>query len=498
MTELTQLTIAKARDGLENKDFSASELAEAHIKAMEDARGLNAFITETPEIALERAREADTRRGKGKGKGEALGAMDGIPIAIKDLFATEGVLTTAGSHILDGFVPPYESTVSANLRSDGAVMLGKANLDEFAMGSANVTSYYGAVKNPWKASTGKNAGKDLVPGGSSGGSAAAVASNIAMAAIGTDTGGSIRQPASFTGIVGLKPTYGRCSRWGTVAFASSLDQAGPMTKTVADAAIMLQSMAGYDAKDSTSADIALPDFEKALSGDIRGLKVGVPKEYRLDGIDEEITRLWDNGISWLKSAGAEIIEVSLPTTKYALPTYYIVAPAEASANLARYDGVRFGLRVPGESLDDLYRNTRGEGFGDEVKRRILMGTYVLSAGYYDAYYMKAQRVRTLISNDFKKAFADVDVLLTPTAPSAAFAIGEKQDDPIAMYLNDVFTVPASLAGLPGISIPAGLSVDGLPLGLQLIGRAFDEETLLRAAGVLETAADFTSNSGGLK
>ncbi|MCK4939378.1 MAG: Asp-tRNA(Asn)/Glu-tRNA(Gln) amidotransferase subunit GatA, partial [Rhodospirillaceae bacterium] len=437
MTELTQLTIAKARDGLENKDFSASELAEAHIKAMEDARGLNAFITETPEIALERAREADTRRGKGKGKGEALGAMDGIPIAIKDLFATEGVLTTAGSHILDGFVPPYESTVSANLRADGAVMLGKANLDEFAMGSANVTSYYGAVKNPWKASTGKNAGKDLVPGGSSGGSAAAVASNIAMAAIGTDTGGSIRQPASFTGIVGLKPTYGRCSRWGTVAFASSLDQAGPMTKTVADAAIMLQSMAGYDAKDSTSADIALPDFEKALSGDIRGLKVGVPKEYRLDGIDEEITRLWDNGISWLKSAGAEIIEVSLPTTKYALPTYYIVAPAEASANLARYDGVRFGLRVPGESLDDLYRNTRGEGFGDEVKRRILMGTYVLSAGYYDAYYMKAQRVRTLISNDFKKAFADVDVLLTPTAPSAAFAIGEKQDDPIAMYLNDV-------------------------------------------------------------
>ena len=498
MTELTQLTIAKARDGLENKDFSASELAEAHIKAMEDARGLNAFITETPEIALERAREADTRRGKGKGKGEALGAMDGIPIAIKDLFATEGVLTTAGSHILDGFVPPYESTVSANLRADGAVMLGKANLDEFAMGSANVTSYYGAVKNPWKASTGKNAGKDLVPGGSSGGSAAAVASNIAMAAIGTDTGGSIRQPASFTGIVGLKPTYGRCSRWGTVAFASSLDQAGPMTKTVADAAIMLQSMAGYDAKDSTSADIALPDFEKALSGDIRGLKVGVPKEYRLDGIDEEITRLWDNGISWLKSTGAEIIEVSLPTTKYALPTYYIVAPAEASANLARYDGVRFGLRVPGESLDDLYRNTRGEGFGDEVKRRILMGTYVLSAGYYDAYYMKAQRVRTLISNDFKKAFADVDVLLTPTAPSAAFAIGEKQDDPIAMYLNDVFTVPASLAGLPGISIPAGLSNDGLPLGLQLIGRAFDEETLLRAAGVLETAADFTSNLRGVK
>ena len=498
MTDLTSLSIASARDGLEKKEFSATELTESHIKAMEGARDLNAFITETPEIALERARESDTRRGKGKGKGDTFGGMDGIPIAIKDLFATEGVLTTAGSHILDGFVPPYESTVSANLRSNGAVMLGKANLDEFAMGSANITSYYGPVKNPWKASTGKNAGKDLVPGGSSGGSAAAVASNIAMAATGTDTGGSIRQPASFSGIVGLKPTYGRCSRWGIVAFASSLDQAGPMTKTVRDAAIMLQSMAGFDAKDSTSADIELPDFESALTGDIQGLKVGVPKEYRIDGMDAEITQLWERGIEWLKSAGAEIKEVSLPTTKYALPTYYIVAPAEASANLARYDGVRFGLRVPGESLDDLYQNTRGEGFGAEVKRRILMGTYVLSAGYYDAYYMKAQRVRTLISEDFKKAFADVDVLLTPTAPSAAFAIGEKQDDPIAMYLNDIFTVPTSLAGLPGISIPAGLNNDGLPLGLQLVGRAFDEETLLRAAGVLETAADFTSKAGGVK
>lgn len=488
MTSLTQLTIAEAAEGLEKGTFSACELTEAHIQAMEAARDLNAFITETPDVALERAREADQRREKG----EVRGAMDGIPIAIKDLFATEGVLTTAGSHILDGFVPPYESTVSANLRDAGAVMLGKANLDEFAMGSANITSYYGPVKNPWK---GKDA-KDLVPGGSSGGSAAAVASNIAMAATGTDTGGSIRQPASFCGIVGLKPTYGRCSRWGIVAFASSLDQAGPMTKTVTDSAIMLQAMCGHDAKDSTSAPIDVPDFAAALSGDVRGLKVGIPEEYRMDGIDPEIAALWDQGIEWMKDAGAEIKDVTLPTTKYALPAYYIVAPAEASANLARYDGVRFGLRVPGDSLDEMYCNTRGEGFGDEVQRRILIGAYALSAGYYDAYYLKAQRVRTLIAEDFTKAFENVDVLLTPTAPSPAFAIGEKFDDPIAMYLNDVFTVPASLAGLPGISVPAGLSGDGLPLGLQLIGRAFDEETLLRAAGVLETAANFTARPGG--
>lgn len=492
MTNLTQLTISQARDGLEKKEFSATELAHDHIKAMESGRDLNAFITETPEIALERARESDVRRDKGS----ALSAMDGIPIAIKDLFATEGVLTTAGSHILDGFVPPYESTVSANLRSSGAVMLGKANLDEFAMGSANITSYYGVVKNPWRASSGDNAGKDLVPGGSSGGSAAAVASGIAMGAIGTDTGGSIRQPASFTGIVGLKPTYGRCSRWGTVAFASSLDQAGPMTKTVRDSAIMLNAMAGHDPKDSTSANMPVPDFERSLTGDISGLKVGVPVEYKIDGMDPEISALWEKGIDWLETQGAKIKEVSLPTTKYALPAYYIVAPAEASANLARYDGVRFGLRVPGKSLDEMYMNTRGQGFGDEVKRRILIGTYVLSAGYYDAYYIKAQRVRTLISDDFKKAFESVDVLLTPTAPSAAFAIGEKQDDPISMYLNDVFTVPTSLAGLPGISVPAGLNKDGLPLGLQLIGRAFDEETLLRAAGALETAAGFSSTPGG--
>ena len=487
MSNLTHLTLTEARDGLAKKEFSATELAESFIQAMQAGRDLNAYITETPEVALERARQSDDRRAKG----DPLGAMDGLPIAMKDLFCTEGVLTTAGSHILDGFVPPYESTVSANLRSAGAVMLGKANLDEFAMGSANITSYYGPVKNPWKALDGPNVGKDLVPGGSSGGSAAAVAAGLAMAATGTDTGGSIRQPASFCGITGIKPTYGRCSRWGVVAFASSLDQAGPMTKTVRDAAIMLGAMAGYDPKDSTSANMAVPDFEAALSGDIHGLKVGIPKEYRMDGMDPEIQALWDRGIEWLKASGATVKDISLPHTKYALAAYYIVAPAEASANLARYDGVRFGLRVPGDSLDDMYMNTRGEGFGEEVQRRILIGTYVLSSGYYDAYYIKAQRVRTLIANDLKKAFEDVDVILTPTAPSAAFPLGEKQEDPVAMYLNDVFTVPTSLAGLPGISVPAGLSKDGLPLGLQLIGRPFDEETVLRVADVMEIAAGFT-------
>ncbi len=482
MSTLTNLTIAEARNGLAKGDFSSQELTESHIAAMEAARGLNAFITETPDIAQLRAKASDERRAKG----EPAGAMDGIPIAIKDLFCTEGVLTTAASHILDGFVPPYESTVSANLMNAGAVMLGKTNLDEFAMGSANITSYYGNVINPWK---GKG-GKDLVPGGSSGGSAAAVAARMAMGATGTDTGGSIRQPAAFTGIVGLKPTYGRCSRWGIVAFASSLDQAGPMTRSVRDAAIMLGAMAGHDPKDSTSAPLPVPDFEAALTGNIKGLRVGVPKEYRIDGMATEIEGIWQQGIDWLKDAGAEIVDVSLPHTEYALPTYYIVAPAEASANLARYDGVRFGLRVPGDSLDDMYRNTRGEGFGDEVQRRILIGAYVLSAGFYDAYYMKAQRVRRLIAEDFKKVFENVDVILTPTAPSAAFAIGEKMDDPVAMYLNDVFTVPASLAGLPGISLPASLNSDGLPLGLQLLGKPFDEETVLRAAGVLETAAAF--------
>ncbi len=488
MASLTDLTIATARDGLAKGDFSAVELTQAHLDAMTAARDLNAFITETPDLALERAAASDGRRSAG----QSAGAMDGIPVAIKDLFCTDGVLTTAGSHILDGFVPTYESTVSQNLRNAGAVMLGKTNMDEFAMGSANITSYYGNVINPWKGQD----GKDLVPGGSSGGSAAAVAAHLALGATGTDTGGSIRQPAAFTGIVGLKPTYGRCSRWGIVAFSSSLDQAGPMTRTVRDGAIMLGAMAGHDAKDSTSAPIAVPDFEAALSGDIRGLKVGIPKEYHREGIAPEIDALWSLGKDMLKQAGAEILDVSLPHTEHALPTYYIIAPAEASANLARYDGVRYGLRVAGDSLDEMYANTRGEGFGDEVKRRVLIGTYVLSAGFYDAYYRKAQRVRKLIADDFTKVFNDVDVLLTPTAPSEAFAIGEKMDDPIAMFLNDVFTVPASLAGLPGISIPTGLSSGGLPLGLQLLGRPFHEETVLRVADVLETAADFKAVPGG--
>ncbi len=479
---LTDLSVAEARDGLRTGAFSSVELTRSLLEAIERARDANAFVTVTPEIALDRAAASDARRSGGA----AAGPMDGIPIAVKDLFCTEGVLTTAGSHILDGFVPPYESTVSAKLRDAGAVMLGKTNLDEFAMGSSNITSYYGPVRNPW----GPKDGKDLVPGGSSGGSAAAVAGRLSPAATGTDTGGSIRQPASFCGIVGMKPTYGRCSRWGIVAFASSLDQAGPMTRTVRDAAIMLGAMAGHDPRDSTSAPIEVPDFEAALTGDIRGLRVGIPKEYRIDGIAGEIDALWQKGVEWLEAAGAEAIEVSLPHTRYALATYYIVAPAEASSNLARYDGVRYGLRVPGATLDEMYENTRGEGFGAEVRRRILIGAYVLSAGYYDAYYAKAQKVRTLIAGDFRRAFETVDVILTPTAPSDAFAIGEKMDDPITMYLNDVFTVPTSLAGLPGISVPAGLSARGLPLGLQLIGRPFDEETVFRAAGALEQAVGF--------
>jgi len=488
MSALNDLTIGAAAKGLEDGDFSSQELTAAHIEAMNAAQDLNAFITETPDIALSRAKDSDARRAGGT----TTGPMDGIPIAVKDLFCTEGVLTTAGSHILDGFTPSYESTVTQNLRKAGAVMLGKTNLDEFAMGSANVTSYYEPVKSPWK---GKG-GKDLVPGGSSGGSAAAVAARIALAATGTDTGGSIRQPASFTGIVGMKPTYGRCSRWGIVAFASSLDQAGPLTRTVEDAAIMLGVMAGHDAKDSTSAPIDVPDFTADLKGGVRGLKVGIPNEYTLDGMPAEIDALWNQGRNWLESQGAECVEVSLPHTKYALPAYYIVAPAEASSNLARYDGVRYGLRVDGDSLDEMYEATRGEGFGEEVRRRVLIGTYVLSAGYYDAYYIKAQRVRTLIADDFRKAFEDVDVLLTPTAPSAAFAIGEKMDDPVAMYLNDVFTVPASMAGLPAISVPAGLDKDGLPLGLHLIAKPFDEETLFRTAHALEEAAGFDARPRG--
>ena len=478
MSELTHLTLADARDGLAAKRFSASELAQAHVKAVEAARSLNAFITETPEHALNGARDSDARISRGEAR-----PLEGLPLAIKDLFCTDGVLTTAASHILDGFKPPYESTVSANLWRDGAVMVGKTNLDEFAMGSSNTTSYYGPVLSPWSKDNRK-----LVPGGSSGGSAAAVAARLALGATATDTGGSIRQPASFVGIVGLKPTYGRCSRWGIVAFASSLDQAGPMARTVRDSAILLRSMAGFDPKDSTSIDVPVPDYEKALTGDIRGLKVGIPKEYRVDGMPAEIEALWQKGVEWLKQAGAVPVEISLPHTKYALATYYIVAPAEASSNLARYDGVRFGLRVEGKDLRDMYENTRAEGFGREVRRRILIGTYVLSAGYYDAYYLKAQRVRARIAEDFAAAYQQCDVILTPTAPSTAFAIGEKQEDPIAMYLNDVFTVPASLAGLPGISVPAGLGSDGLPLGLQILGRAFDEETVLRVAGVLESAA----------
>ncbi|WP_028465292.1 Asp-tRNA(Asn)/Glu-tRNA(Gln) amidotransferase subunit GatA [Nisaea denitrificans] len=490
MSDLLSLSLTGARDALKAKKTSSTELTDAYIGAMEAGKSLNAFITETPDKARAMAKASDEKLAKGEG-----GAMEGLPIGIKDLFCTQGVLTTAASHILDGFKPEYESTVSQNLWNAGAVMLGKLNLDEFAMGSSNETSHYGPVENPWRRSGGDNA--KLVPGGSSGGSAAAVAGRLAIAATGTDTGGSIRQPASLCGIVGIKPTYGRCSRWGVVAFASSLDQAGPLTRTVSDAALMLGAMAGHDPKDSTSADLAVPDFEAALTGDVRGMKIGIPKEYRVDGMPAEIDALWQKGAAMLKDAGAEIVDISLPHTKYALPTYYIIAPAEASSNLARYDGVRYGLRVDGDSLNEMYENTRAEGFGDEVKRRILIGTYVLSAGYYDAYYLKAQKVRALIQKDFNDAYQSVDAILTPTAPSAAFAIGENEDDPIKMYLNDVFTVPASLAGLPGISVPVGLSGEGLPLGLQVLGKAFDEETVLKVGGVLEQAAGFDALPGFL-
>ena len=479
---LLALNLAEARDGLARKQFSARDLAVAYNDAVAETKALNAYVTPTPERALAMADATDERLARG----EAL-PLDGIPIAVKDLFCTKGILTTAGSHILDGFCPPYESTVTEKLWRGGAVMLGKANLDEFAMGSSTTTSWYGPVENPWRRA-GDN--RPLVPGGSSGGSAAAVAARAALAATGTDTGGSIRQPASFCGIVGLKPTYGRCSRWGVVAYASSLDHPGPMARTVRDVAIMLHTMAGHDPRDSTSVAVPVPDFEAALTRDIRRLRVGIPKEYRVDGMSSEIEALWQQGVEWLRAAGAEPVEISLPMTKYALPAYYIIAPAEASSNLARYDGVRFGLRVEGDSLDEMYELTRAAGFGAEVRRRVLIGTYALSAGYYDAYYLKAQRVRTLIARDFADAFERVDCILTPTAPSPAFAIGEKGDDPIGMYLNDVFTVPANLAGLPAISVPAGLSGDGLPLGLQIIGRAFDEEMVLRVAGVLEGAASF--------
>ena len=483
MSDPRDLTIAAARDALAAGEISAVELAGAHISAIEDARDLNAFVTETPDRALADAKASDERRAKG----EALGPLDGVPLAIKDLFCTDGVRTTASSHMLESFVPPYESTVTQNLRDGGAVMLGKTNMDEFAMGSSNETSSFGNVENPWRRE-GDN--RPLVPGGSSGGSASAVSGRLSLGATGTDTGGSIRQPAAFCGIVGMKPTYGRCSRWGIVAFASSLDQAGPMTRTVQDAAILLSGMAGFDPKDSTSADVETPDFEASLDGGIEGLRVGIPAEYAIDGMNPEIAALWDQGKAWLKDAGVEIVDISLPHTKYALPAYYIIAPAEASSNLARYDGVRYGHREDGEDLTELYENTRAAGFGPEVRRRILIGTYALSSGYYDAYYLKAQKVRALIARDFTEAYENCDVILTPTTPGPAFAMGEKSDDPIAMYLNDVLTVPASLAGLPAISVPAGLSGDGLPLGLHLIGRAFDEGTMFRAAQALESSAAF--------
>ena len=487
MSVLTELTLADARNGLRAKKFSARELTTAYLAAMERARQLNAFITETPGHALAMAAQADARLAQGEAR-----PLDGIPLAVKDLFCTKDVLTTASSHILDGFVPPYESTVTEKLWTAGSVMLGKTNLDEFGMGSSTTASHYGATENPWRRQSKDGLGdnRPLVAGGSSGGSAAAVAAHAALGATGTDTGGSIRQPASFCGIVGLKPTYGRCSRWGVVAYASSLDHPGPMARTVRDTAILLGAMAGHDPKDSTSAPLPVPDYEAALGGDIRGLKIGIPKEYRADGMPADIEALWQQGADWLRAAGAEVVEVSLKMTKYALPTYYIIAPAEASSNLARYDGVRYGLRVPGDSLDEMYEMTRAAGFGAEVKRRVLVGTYVLSAGYYDAYYLKAQRVRALIARDFAAAFDEVDCLLTPTAPSAAFAIGEHSEDPLAMYLNDVFTVPANLAGVPALSLPAGLSADGLPLGLQVIGRAFDEAAVLRVGEVLERAAQF--------
>jgi aspartyl-tRNA(Asn)/glutamyl-tRNA(Gln) amidotransferase subunit A len=476
---LTSLTIAAARTKLKAREISALELTDAYIAAIGKARLLNAYVAETPEQARAMAKASDAKLAKGEG-----GALEGIPLGIKDLFATKGVHTQACSHILDGFKPGYESTITTNLWNAGAVMLGKLNMDEFAMGSSNETSYYGSVTNPWRRN-GSN--MSLVPGGSSGGSATAVAAHLCAAATATDTGGSIRQPAAFTGTVGIKPTYGRCSRWGVVAFASSLDQAGPIARDVRDAAIMLKAMASVDPKDTTSVDLPVPDYEKAIGKSIKGLRVGIPKEYRADGIPAEINAVWDRGAQWLKEQGAEIVEISLPHTKYALPAYYIVAPAEASSNLARYDGVRYGLRVPGDDLIDTYEKTRAAGFGREVQRRVMVGTYVLSAGYYDAYYVRAQKVRTLIKQDFDQAWSKVDVVLTPATPSAAFAPGEITD-PVQMYLNDIFTVTVNMAGLPGIAVPAGLSAEGLPLGLQLIGKPFDEETLFQTAAVIEQAA----------
>ena len=485
MTDLTKLTLAEARDKLVAKEFTSTELTRAFVEAIDKANShLNAYVLPTPDHALAQAKASDARIAKGDAR-----PLEGLPLGNKDLFATKGIRTTACSRILGDFKPPYESTVGQNLWDAGAVMLGKLNNDEFAMGSSNETSAFGPVVNPWRRTRGGNIDNaKLVPGGSSGGSSAAVAANLCLAATATDTGGSIRQPAALTGTVGIKPTYGRCSRWGIVAFASSLDQAGPIARTVQDAAIMLRHMASADPKDSTCVDIPVPDYEAELAKSVKGLRVGVPREYRIDGMSAEVDAFWQKGIAWLKDAGATIHDISLPHTKYALPAYYIVAPAECSSNLARYDGVRYGLRVPGKDLIDTYEGTRAAGFGKEVKRRVLIGTYVLSAGYYDAYYLKAQKVRTLIKRDFDTAWNDVDVVLTPTTPSPAFGFGEKAGDPIAMYLEDIFTVTVNMAGLPGISVPAGLSSEGTPMGLQLIGKPFDESTLFRAAKVIEDAA----------
>jgi aspartyl-tRNA(Asn)/glutamyl-tRNA(Gln) amidotransferase subunit A len=489
MANLTDLGVAAIRDGFRAGDFSAREVADAFNANVAAAKALNAFIVETPEHAVAAAETADRDRSEGN-----LKPLSGVPIGMKDLFCTKGVQTTAASHILEGFVPQYESTVSGKLWAAGAGMLGKLNMDQFAMGSSNETSYFGNVISPWRRSDGSNAA--LAPGGSSGGSSSAIAARLCPAATGTDTGGSIRQPAAFVGISGIKPTYGRCSRWGVVAFASSLDQAGPMARDVRDCAIMLENMAGFDPKDSTSLEIPVPNWEAALSGDLRGKRIGIPKEYRVDNMPTEIDALWEQGIAWMKDAGAEIVEVSLPHTKYALPAYYIIAPAEASSNLARYDGVRYGLRdLPdGAGLQDMYAATRAAGFGPEVKRRIMIGTYVLSAGFYDAYFTQASKVRTLIAQDFDRAWEKCDLLLTPTAPSAAFALGEKSADPLAMYLNDVFTVPSSLAGLPAMSVPAGLDGQGLPLGLQIIGKALDEQGVLNAGLALEERAEFVARA----
>ena len=483
MTDLVELTIAQATEGLKKGEFSAVELAKAHIEEMEKAKHLNAYITETPDIALEMAAKSDERIKKGEA-----GELEGIPVGMKDLYCTNGVMTTAASHILEGFVPFYESTVSQKLWDAGAVLMGKTNLDEFAMGSGTITGYYGAAQNPWKRS---NDDSVLVPGGSSGGSAAAVSAGLCMAATGTDTGGSIRQPASFCGVTGIKPTYGRCSRYGIIAFASSLDQAGPMARDVKDTALMLKIMAGFDNKDSTSAQIAVPDYLQALGGDLKGKVVGIPKEYRPNGINPDVIKMWDEGIKWLKDAGAEVVEISLPNTEYALTVYHVIASAECSSNLARYDGVRFGIRAEGNTLDEMYANTRMEGFGKEVRRRILVGTYILGSSRYEDYFLKAQKVRRLIVNDFNEAFKKVDFLLTPAAPSTAVREDEmRSQDPITVFLNDAFVCPASLAGLPAMVVPAALSSDGLPLGLQIIGKPFGEEMVFKAASIIEQAANF--------